>query len=312
MESVRWDDVAEKIGADDRSKWDKTISAAEIRIVDAGRLAARNVGPPPECFTLSDLATSQLCERLAIPVAYYRRLPAEMKATVANFDLGRLGERPLLLRGKATHLRAVLSGEYVAYDNRHVAETVESLVRSDVIRVKSFVLEETHCYLKIVSDELYEPVAGLKAGIMIGNSEVGMGSVSVEPFVFRKACTNDLVVSADKAFRHAHIRLTANELTRRMAEAIGEAFVVASQVLDAFLKTKAEPIPDPLAVIRKLADARNLSQRLADEVLARYAAEPEPNRFGVINAFTGAAQTLAPLHRIELERFAGTLLTASW
>jgi len=39
-------------------------------------------------------------------------------------------------------------------------------------------------------------------------------------------------------------------------------------------------------------------------------AEPEPTRFGVINAFTRAAQKLGPLQRIEVERFAETLLEA--
>jgi len=34
------------------------------------------------------------------------------------------------------------------------------------------------------------------------------------------------------------------------------------------------------------------------------------HRFGVINAFTNAAQKLGPLQRIEMERFAGTLLEA--
>jgi hypothetical protein len=31
---------------------------------------------------------------------------------------------------------------------------------------------------------------------------------AVEPFVFRKPCTNDLIVSQEKSFRHAHIHLT--------------------------------------------------------------------------------------------------------
>jgi len=146
---------------------------------------------------------------------------------------------------------------------------------------------------------------------MIGNSEVGMGSISVEPFVFRKACTNDLIVTQETAFRHAHIHFTPNELTRRMAEAIGDGFVVASQVLDAFLKAKDDPVPDPLAVIRKIAEERKMTQRFTDEVIARYVAEPDLNRFGVINAFTGAAQALAPLQRIDMERFAGSLLTAA-
>jgi len=310
MESLAWTDVSARITEDDRGKWDRKVPAPHLLIGEGGKLLAMNGGPEPDAFTLSDLATTQLCERLNVPVAYYRRLPAIMKATVANFDLNRLADRSFLLRGKANHLRAFLSGEYVTFDNRQIAETVNVLLRGDGIRIKSFVLEETHCFLKIVSDELVEPASGLKAGIMIGNSEVGMGSVSVEPFVFRKVCTNDLVVTQDKAFRHAHVHFTPNELTRRMAEAIGDGFVVASQVLDTFLKAKDDPIPDPLAVIRKIADDRNMSQKLTDELIARYVAAPEPNRFGLINAFTGAAQTLAPLARIDLERFAGTLLTA--
>jgi len=64
--------------------------------------------------------------------------------------------------------------------------------------VKSFVLEETHMFLKIISEDIVDRGAGLKAGIMIGNSEVGMGSVSVEPFVFRKPCTNDLTLAGRK------------------------------------------------------------------------------------------------------------------
>src|SRR6266496_360588 len=131
---------------------------------------------------------------------------------------------------------------------------------------------------------------------------------AVEPFVFRKPCTNDLIVSRDKSFRHAHIHLTSHELTRRMAEAVSDGFRVASSVLDVFLKSREQPIEDPLAAIRKIAETRQFSQKLTDEVVSSYLIEPEANRFGLINAFTNAAQKLGPLQRIEMERFAGTLL----
>ena len=83
---------------------------------------------------------------------------------------------------------------------------------------------------------------------------------------------------------------------------------MASTLLDAFLKNKEEPVPDPVETIRKLAAQRKLSQKLTDEVISSFQAEPEPTRFGVINAFISAAQKLAPLQRIDVERFAGTLL----
>ncbi len=60
----------------------------------------------------------------------------------------------------------------------------------------------------------------------------------------------------------------------------------------------------------KVALARKFFKKFTDEVVTGYLAEPEPSRFGVINAFTRAAQGLAPLQRIEMERFSGTLLEA--
>jgi hypothetical protein len=197
-------------------------------------------------------------------------------------------------------------GKEIAAGKHNLVDWIFLLVRG----IENFVLEESHMFVKLISEEIVDYESGLKAGIIIGNSEVGLGSVSVEPFVFRKPCTNDLIVTRDKSFRHAHIYLTPHELNCRMGEAIGEAFAVASGILNAFLKTHEEPVPDPVEIIRKLAQERQMSQKFADQAVSGYLAEPEPTRFGVINAFTRAAQALAPLQPIEIERYAGTLLQA--
>jgi hypothetical protein len=303
-----WKSVSEKIVQDDQNKWDRKVSGQELRISAEGMLELSN--GVSKNYALSDLATSEMCQRLDIPVKYFRRLSNEMRATVANYDINRLNGHSYLLRGKGDWVRAFLSAGYVAYNNREIGQTVAELLGGINIFVKDFVLEETNMYLKIISEDIRDVESGLKAGIMIGNSEVGMGSVSVEPFVFRKPCTNDLIVSQEKSFRHAHIHLTQDELTRRMAEAISDGFRVASSLLEVFLKSRDEPIEDPLEAIRKIAEARQFSQKLTDEVVSSYLVEPEANRFGLINAFTHAAQQLGPLQRIEMERFAGTLLEA--
>jgi hypothetical protein len=302
-----WKTVETQISVDDQNKWDLKVSGRQLCVSPRCQLQVLLEDRPLESLSLSDLAISQMCQRFDIPVKYYRRLPAEMKATVANHDITRQNGNSYLLRGKAEWIRAFLSADYVACDNTQIAETVRELLK-DAVSLKSFVLEETHMFLKIISEEIVDRESGLRGGIMIGNSEVGLGSVSVEPFVFRKPCTNDLIVAQEKSFRHALIHLTARALSCRMAEAIGEAFKVASRILDAFLDTHAEPVPDPLEVIRKIAEERQLSQKFTDQVVSGYLAEPEQTRFGVINAFTRAAQELAPLQRIEMERFAGTLL----
>ena len=303
-----WNTIEKQLSVDDLNKWDCRIAGAEVQVLESGALAVIKGNKEPTHYALSDNATTQLCSRLEIPVPYYRRLPGTMKATVANFDLGRHAKKSYLLRGKGEWIRAFLSADYTAYDNKQIADTVRSLLGNGAITIKDFVLEETILYLKLISEDIVDRGADLKAGIMIGNSEVGLGSVSVEPFVFRKPCTNDLIVADEKSFKHAHIHFTADEFNRRMAEGISHAFRVASSMLDAFLKTHEETVPDPLDVIRKIAEGRQMSQKFTDQVVSGYLAEPEQTRFGVINAFTRAAQGLAPIQRIEMERFAGMLL----
>jgi hypothetical protein len=181
-----WKTVSDKIGQDDQNKWDRSVSGQELRISSSGVLELSNGGSAGATYSLSEVATSQMCQKLEIPVKYYRRLSDEMKATVANYDINRMNGHSYLLRGKGEWIRAFLSAEYVAYNNSEIAETVQSLLGNGALTMKSFVLEETHMFLKIISEEIWDVESGLKAGILIGNSEVGMGSVSVEPFVFRK------------------------------------------------------------------------------------------------------------------------------
>src|SRR6266508_3629878 len=181
-----WNTIEQQILADDHNKWDWKTSGDKLQVLETGALALANGHGEPAHYALSDHATSQLCQRLEIPVPHYRRLPGEMKATVDNYDLSRLSGKSYLLRGKSDWIRAFLSADYVSYDNKQIAETVQSLLGTGAITIKDFVLEETNLYLKLVSEEIVDHGASLKAGIMIGNSEVGLGRVSVEPFVFRK------------------------------------------------------------------------------------------------------------------------------
>jgi hypothetical protein len=302
-----WTQVEERIAADDHNKWDRKVPAAALRIADDGALELHGDGSA-ERFALSEHAIGQMCQRLGIPVRYYRRLPDALKITLANYDLDRLSDRTYLLRGRGQHVRAFLSTDFVPCDNAEIVRTTRELLAGRPITVRSFVLEETRLYLKVISEEIADRDSGLKGGVMIGNSEVGLGSVSIEPFVYRLPCTNDLVVSAEQSFRHPHAGLNADELRKRAALAVSIAFDVATDVLKRFLKTHEEPIADPAEEICLLAEAQKMSCKFADEVIASYAAEPEPTRFGVINAFTRAAQKLGPLQRIEVERFAGSLL----
>src|ERR1700720_779284 len=99
--TMDWTQVEERIVDDDRNKWDRKAAAAELRITTSdGSLDVGNTDRAPDRYSLSELATTQMCQRLGIPVPYYRRLPDQLRAMVANYDFDRLGDSAFLLRGK--------------------------------------------------------------------------------------------------------------------------------------------------------------------------------------------------------------------
>src|SRR2546422_10785448 len=135
-----WKSVSEKIVNDDQKKWDRKASTNELRLSDSGKLEVLENSTWNGSHPLSELAVTQMCQKLEIPVKYYRRLPDEMKATVANFDIGRLNGRSYLLRGKGDWICAFLSSDYVAYNNSEIAETVAGLLTKGNVSVKDFIL----------------------------------------------------------------------------------------------------------------------------------------------------------------------------
>src|ERR1700732_5210205 len=103
---MEWTEVEERIVDDDRNKWDRKASAAELQIVPDGLIEVGLDQSAADRLPISGLAASQVCQRLRIPVFYYRRLPAELQATVANYDLDRLNKSAFLLGGKDEWIRA--------------------------------------------------------------------------------------------------------------------------------------------------------------------------------------------------------------
>ena len=95
--------------------------------------------------------------------------------------------------GAGRMARALLSDRYRRIDNMEIASAVFPLFAgSDQYEVVSSEVTENRLYLKIVNRRLEMAVVPgdiVQAGVMISNSEVGLGSVSVQPLVYRLVCT---------------------------------------------------------------------------------------------------------------------------
>jgi len=161
-------------------------------------------------FSMSGLFHRQLGSALGIPAKYYDKMrtdyPALLTANV-NGWLGRDAEKHTV-RTLDNTARAFLSDRYRRIDNYEVAKaTLPILSEMDGVRVESCDITENRMYIKAVNPRLEAEVSKgdiVQAGIVISNSEVGLGSVSVMPLVFRLVCLNGMVVN-DLGKRKYHV-----------------------------------------------------------------------------------------------------------
>ena len=95
--------------------------------------------------------------------------------------------------------RAFLSNRYRRIDNLDIAGIVLPVLQEmEGMHFESCQLTDSRMYIKVVNTRLEaEVVPGdiVQSGIIISNSEVGLGSVSIQPLVYRLVCSNGMVVN---------------------------------------------------------------------------------------------------------------------
>ena len=145
---------------------------------------------------VGEIAHRQIGSALGIPAKYYDKMRAENPELLAQnvnswFTMTPQKRMVRTLDGNA---RAFLSERYRRIDNAEIAEAVlPILAEMPDVRIESCEITESKMYLKAVNPRLTaEVVPGdiVQSGILITNSEVGMGSMSIQPLVYRLVCTN--------------------------------------------------------------------------------------------------------------------------
>lgn len=162
-------------------------------------------------YGINDIAHRQIGQALKIPAPYYDRMRAEYPELLAqnvNGWFARTPDTKRMLRTMDGTARALLSDRYRRIDNFEVASAVLPIISGmDGASVESCELTESRMYLKVVNPRVTAEVKKgdiVQAGIIISNSEVGMGSVNVSPLVYRLVCSNGMIAQ-DGAVRKYHV-----------------------------------------------------------------------------------------------------------
>ncbi len=295
-------------------------------------------------YGITALARRQLAEKLKIPYAYFERMRTEQPDLLdrnVNAWLSREEGERQLLRTLDGQVRAVLSERYRRLDNYDLVEHVlPTLQRLPDARFESVELTETRLYLKVITPRIaFEVAPGdiVQAGVVLSNSEVGCGMLSVQPLVFRLVCSNGLIAS-DRMLRKTHVgRALDSEAISGVVfkgdtlQADDRAFflkvrdVVEAAVSEATLRAVGEKLrgtkgirlaSDPAKTVEVLTQRFALTEGERSGVLCGLVEGGELSAYGLLNAVTHYSQQLPDYDRAtELERLGGRLLelpAAEW
>lgn len=199
-------DVLIELDNQNKLKRDFIAPAGKLRLLDDGETFEMG---GKESFSTTPLFHRQLGSALGIPAKYYDLMKEEKPELLANNVNTWLSGRPnnYMVRALGDTARAFLSERYRRRDNMEIANAVLPLFAGGGYRVESCEVTEHRMYIKIVNQRLEMEVSKgdvVQAGVVISNSEVGLGAVSVQPLVYRLACTNGMVI-CDMGQRKNHV-----------------------------------------------------------------------------------------------------------
>lgn len=204
--------LAAELERQNDAKRDLLVSTEAMRLVgDEGERMALDIGiPVPEQFGINTIAHRQIGQHLGIPQRYYDKMRTDYPELLRENVNGWFQHSPStrMVRTLDGTARAFLSERYRRIDNHQVALAVLPLISQIVgARVESCELTDSRMYLKVVNPRLtaeIRPGDVVQSGIIISNSEVGMGSVNVSPLVYRLVCSNGMI-AADSRMRKYHV-----------------------------------------------------------------------------------------------------------
>lgn len=166
-----------------------------------------------EPLQINQTAHRQFGTHLKIPAAYYDRMLTthpELLAHNVNSWFQREPSKRMLRTMDGT-ARAFLSNRYRRIDNLEIAQVVLPIIQEmEGAHIESCQITESRMYLKVVNTRLEaEVVPGdiVQAGVIISNSEVGLGSVCIQPLVYRLVCSNGMIIN-DAQTRRNHVGRT--------------------------------------------------------------------------------------------------------
>lgn len=290
-------------------------------------------------YLVNEVAHQQIASRLNIPYRYYQKMQKEYPELLDQNVNGWFTHNPerRMLRTLDGRVRAFLSNRYRRLDNLELCAAILPIINEmKSASIESCEVTESHMYLKVINKKLKAEVAVndvVQAGFVVSNSEIGLGSLKVEPLVYRLVCKNGLIckdfsqkkyhvgrradLAEDAAYDlYSYETLQADDRAffMKVQDIIRHAVDESRFLLTVNKMREALHIPlkhDPVQEVELLSDTYQLTQGERGDILRELFMGHDLSRYGMVNAVTAASKLAQSYDRAtELERIGGDILAS--
>jgi hypothetical protein len=337
-----------KLDEQKKAKYDMVVPAESIQYT-AGELT---VDGAEGLFKVSELAHSQIGEKLEIPRAYYQRMLStypELLETNVNSWLSKKTKTKYLLRtfkyeGMDNICRAMLSNSYNIIDNYDILIcALESIEKTGIhIEIVKAEVTDQRMYLHVVAPEIHVDATnlldnyladrnnavlnnGIISGIVICNSEVGMGSYEISARAQVLKCRNGLH-DRNARFRRVHLGTklddgvinwsdnTKNknyELIMAQTQDSVKTYLskdYLGQLTSRLQSAKDMSIENETGVIENISLSLSIPEAHKNNILKHFLRDGDGSALGVYQAISRETQKMTPDMQFDIESRAFELL----
>ncbi len=273
-----------------------------------------------ENFTATAHTLGQIAQRLNIPAKYFQLMQKEAPELLASNVNHWFQHQPesRMIRTLQSSARAYLSNKYRRIDNYEIAEGVLPILSEfgDSLFIASIGLTESKMYIKAVNQKMQLDVKvgdAVQAGVMISNSEIGLGSLRIEPLVFRLSCLNGMIVP-EHGLKKYHVGRVFEEIedssyeifSDETKEAEDKALLLKvrdmvkaatsqalfTQIVSKMQESVQQPIGNPVKAVEILGDKFSMTLPERSGILTHLIQGGDLSAYGLLNAVTRTSQDL--------------------
>lgn len=298
-------EVREQVAEISKNHWDDLIPVNDVQFIGLDR-----VNIAGEEHRMKPAAQRGISYRLGIPYQYLQKCDPLLQAVNLNEWMQKERNEKLFFRFDGDEIRAAFTPRYTPIDHLQVLDRLSENGYNDQTPVQ-YSLDDEFFLLNIpdrTKSFQVKPGDRMEPGISLGNSEVGLSSLTISAFVLRLVCTNGLIskTSIDSSYRHV-----SHRILNEFPQVLNQVSMELDKQRNQWAISTESQVDNPEHTIHSFNRQFNLNKTEEEAVTWAWSHESGNTMFQIVNAYTKAAQfpKLPTESEYRLQKVGGSILS---